>query len=607
MSDLLYNIENVFSTDPRNGVLGKNNTSKFYIPSYQRGYKWSSEGSNAWVKIMMEDFLEAFSNKDEEYLLQYITVKKRKIDDNHILEIIDGQQRITTLIILLSVLFHKISSNPNISNIAHEKLIYGIRENVQIFLEQFVFSEIRTVIENTWDEFINDHAGFNEQDIFYIFNAVKKIEQLLPIEASDLLAFEKYVKENVQLIFNVVNETIIGEKIFSNLNSNRVELTDIELIKGLILTKASREDNSAINNFKELLDLRASMGQKWDIISRWINNPRISSFFFADGISAMHQFLSLVAEYNGYNKLPFADKYALFNFFQTQVKRKSISSIKLFSDIKFFFSLLEDWYYTNEIYNRLGFLFFSDKSSRNSLIISLLDKNKLELKNELMTLAVGKIPIDIDSLEYGVDDSDINKVLLALSIFSNEKELRFNFYSFKKEKWTLEHIFPQNPSKLPDRLERNDIKLLKSLIKDDINLSDLSKYKFEDETEEKTKEIFNNLLEKLELESCDVNNREKDLLYNLIRSEKLNSIGNLVLLSDSDNSSNSNGMFDQKRNNIVKRISKGSFVPKHTYDVFSKLISSNFDLDLSVWSEKDIDAHTKWIGESINKIKTDHE
>ena len=69
----------------------------------------------------------------------------------------------------------------------------------------------------------------------------------------------------------------------------------------------------------------------------------------------------------------------------------------------------------------------------------------------------------------------------------------------------------------------------------------------------------------------------------------------MALLTRADNSSNGNSMFDAKRKNIVKRISDGCFVPKHTYDVFSKLLSAKMNSDLTVWSEQDMIAHEEWI------------
>ena len=96
---------------------------------------------------------------------------------------------------------------------------------------------------------------------------------------------------------------------------------------------------------------------------------------------------------------------------------------------------------------------------------------------------------------------------------------------------------------------------------------------------------------------------ERRVLYRLIKTDKLNSIGNMALLTKSDNSSNRNGMFDKKRFNIAKRVSNGSFVPKHTYDVFSKLISEEMTPELNVWNETDIQKHEEWIKTRVNAIK----
>lgn len=77
----------------------------------------------------------------------------------------------------------------------------------------------------------------------------------------------------------------------------------------------------------------------------------------------------------------------------------------------------------------------------------------------------------------------------------------------------------------------------------------------------------------------------------------------MALLTKSDNSSNKNGMFDKKRQNIARRVSLGSFVPKHTYDVFSKLVSENMTPELNAWTERDIEKHGEWIIKTIAEIK----
>ncbi len=82
---------------------GKN----FFIPDYQRGYRWTSTE----VSKMLDDFLEFLNRKKrrtlatgEFYCLQPIVVKGREDLGPDWYEVIDGQQRLTTLYLILSAL-----------------------------------------------------------------------------------------------------------------------------------------------------------------------------------------------------------------------------------------------------------------------------------------------------------------------------------------------------------------------------------------------------------------------------------------------------------------------------------------------------------------------
>ena len=79
-----------------NKLLGFN----FYIPSYQRGYRWTDKQ----VKALLNDIWE-FKNQnhapEEYYCLQPIVVKEKVIEGINYWEIIDGQQRLTTILIIL--------------------------------------------------------------------------------------------------------------------------------------------------------------------------------------------------------------------------------------------------------------------------------------------------------------------------------------------------------------------------------------------------------------------------------------------------------------------------------------------------------------------------
>ena len=89
-----------------NDLLGEN----FYIPHYQRGYRWTSQQ----VNDLLND-IWSFSRKPateivqgEFYCLQPVVVKKKTWNEDGYdingYEVIDGQQRLTTLFIIIQYL-----------------------------------------------------------------------------------------------------------------------------------------------------------------------------------------------------------------------------------------------------------------------------------------------------------------------------------------------------------------------------------------------------------------------------------------------------------------------------------------------------------------------
>lgn len=102
----------------------------YRIPNYQRPYKWEDEQ----VEQLFDDIYEAYKNskhdEGENYFLGSIVVTKQS-NDNYEYEVIDGQQRITTLMILFCVLrdcfkdINKEYKNPDDINIQRiEQCIY---------------------------------------------------------------------------------------------------------------------------------------------------------------------------------------------------------------------------------------------------------------------------------------------------------------------------------------------------------------------------------------------------------------------------------------------------------------------------------------------------
>lgn len=189
---------------------------------------------------------------------------------------------------------------------------------------------------------------------------------------------------------------------------------------------------------------------------------------------------------------------------------------------------------------------------------------------------------EIQELRYGGDDDQvIHAALLYLNVFPDGIRKRFDFHLFETEKWTLEHIFPQSPEGKKNQLTPDQRELVIQMLGADLS------------------DELNDILNK-----DSRNDHEKSIYYEALKSlGPLNSIGNMCLLSDRDNSSNGNKFFKEKRQNILELIQKGRFVPKHTFDVFSKMIPSLPDDNLSMWTREDIQVHQVYIFDSIQKAK----
>jgi hypothetical protein len=86
----------------------------------------------------------------------------------------------------------------------------------------------------------------------------------------------------------------------------------------------------------------------------------------------------------------------------------------------------------------------------------------------------------------------------------------------------------------------------------------------------------------------------------------------MALLSSAVNSALSNGLFNTKRKILIQKINSGSFVPKHTIDVFSKMLEAKrdendtkveFEQDIKIWTEDDAKAHIVWIKNRVADLK----
>lgn len=596
MNEFIFSIHSIFKGHED---IGK--SPKYYIGPYQRGYKWNSSSRYDQVPQLIFDTYEAFLQKSESYYLQYITVKYDRNKDW--LEVIDGQQRLTTL----SLLFYLVGEYQK-ENIAEGRVIYSRYKEANVF---------NKVVDYIKDNTAENDKDLPEQDFYYLTKAARCIKNFLTLlmDKSKLSDYIDYMRNHVMIILNKENEFSSAEETFLNLNDNKVPLTNSYLIKGLLLTLAVRKQsaNNFTYSYEEILNQRSIMGREWDEIYSWISIPKISNFFFPSENDGMEKLLEYALYTTSGITVPTQKDYVLEEFAKTlqEAPQKSLqeNNLQLFNKyneriknadaaflvlkrIKHIYRKLQGIYENPKLYNLLGYVMFCKKTTYD--LSKVFDKSDAELIAELKRLALQAMPVLQDSnndkdntrrypnLCYSSTNDELTNLLLSFSVFPelSDRNYRFDFCAYAQEKWSFEHISPQHPKsdvKIDISAKENVIRK----IKEQVNLEDEKK-------EELIKQVNNG--EKIKAS-------EIDFLYD--DHIDLDSLGNMALLPGGANSALSNNPYIAKRGILFAKHNCGYFIPRHTMDVFNKVLNTptdkSFTPDLLTWNNEDIKAHIAWM------------
>jgi len=189
----------------------------FEVPIYQRNYAWEKDE----ISALIQDVYDACSDgKQNYYIGTLVTFHK----GDQIYEVIDGQQRLTTINLLLGAM--GISSQ--------NKLTFRARK------------KSNDTIQNIPD-FNNDDR---DEGIINGFNNTKTaLEEIIPPNTRD--KFKKYFQEQVILIHYEVPKNIDLNHYFEVMNSRGEQLEKHEIIKARLIEKLNHEDKAKFNRLWE--------------------------------------------------------------------------------------------------------------------------------------------------------------------------------------------------------------------------------------------------------------------------------------------------------------------------------------------------------------------
>lgn len=532
---------------------------EFFVPSYQRGYRWDE----SQVTALLNDVYE---NGEKPYCLQPIVV--RKGDDSRY-ELIDGQQRLTTLFIIYKFM----------------KTIFPVVE-----LKYSLIYETRKENQEFFDNMDDEENANSNIDFYFIHQAYRTVKNWFSAKGATqsiyiVTDFLKRFDNSVKVIWYELQAADEKEAIalFTRLNIGRIPLTNAELVKALFLCQTDQVTKSK----------QMEISLQWDTIERELHDDDLWYFLtkknavtYATRIELLFDFMAGKGD---------DEREQFFTFLHFIKQRENL--LELWDGILRYYYRLKEWYKNDKLYHKIGYLVATGTST-----IDLLMNETKELKKSAMdALLDDKIRQSIDSkkpyseLSYQNDPGIITNILLlfnVISLLQNGSGARFPFKEFNNESWSLEHIHAQHSLKL------NTQEKWKEWLR--LHIDSVNKL-------EGTEKLLD------EMNEAIANERLSDIKFNELAdkittlfseqgdTEYVHSISNMALLQCSKNAALSNALFDAKCRMIREMDANGQFIPYCTKMVFMKYYSSDKQnsISLNFWGQKDREAYVAKMNEVL--------
>lgn len=566
--------------------------STFYIKDYQRGYRWEEQQ----VKSLLDDLLEFnHDNHTLKYCMQPLVVKKaernavahtRTLSElitpdavkseetessncDSAWELIDGQQRLTTTLLVLNCCYEALKKPPA----PPYQIYYQLIRNI----DEYYINHAKKVIDDWFDSFSSKSDDIRSE-------------------------IRGKINSDIQFIWYEVESNANSVEIFTKLNIGKIPLTNAELFKAQLLNPDRIDKKDREKEVKENVTL-ASIAFEWDKIEQSLRDNDFWSFIsneMLDAETRIDYLLRLYAiqiKYEGEIDSAIQEADGLFPFLaiNSYIRKHKMDSNSIacnetiWKEIVSIHDRLKSWYTNNKLYHYIGFLIATGKSGIKVITELVKDTDKKK-KSEVKEIVFDKIRkqmknVTLDNLSYSKDSQRIRSVLLFFNLFTmvqSKTDSRFSFKQYKDPKihWDIEHIHA--------RATDEEIRAIKDPDKRKDFLESLKK-QFEEINDQEAVQKINQFI----LTEVSTNNINEDEFLDFCCkiTDKYgnydeNGIGNLTLLDAETNRSYHNALYPIKRIRIIERDKGEVFIPVCTKNVFLKMYSSNFS-NMMEWTKDD--------------------
>lgn len=569
---------------------------QFFIPHYQRGYRWT----DTQVKQLMDD-IASFDPKEIQgnpgertfYCLQPIAVKllSDKEKAQHELEgdwyeVIDGQQRLTTIFIILQYINQYWRGEDQLDQF---NLFYETREGSGHFLQSLKVKEDDTV--DISKEFI---------DYYYFSKALQTIRQWqLNYEKEkgkrlNTALFQSTFEEFSKVIWYEVPEQD-GRRLFERLNLGKIPLTNAELVKALFLSSESfkelTQEDKGIRQFE--------IARFWDEMEHKLNEQDLKFWSFITNKkrdtfeTKIELILDMITNKDEAEK---DDYYTFLTLSKKQAENQNGLS-EVWEEIEHFYNTLVQWYFDKDYYHRIGFLISSKHFGTyhgvnlNGLVKFAMSEKKDDFSLRIDGIIKESVNVEPSELRYDNHPKQIFNILLLFNIQTYIKSSSISeFYPFKQHKdnhWSLEHIHARNSEDFDKTKKESWLswltlhkKSLEEFRQEEVQnadqlINEINQYNNSHITWERFSPIFKKI---------------NDFFTEDVKSmdQESEGLSNLALLSQPDNAALNNSVFEIKRKEIITLDKEGHFIPLCTKRVFMKYYNSDsISSQVFFWSTND--------------------
>ncbi len=471
-------------------------TMWFRIPEYQRPYIWSRDE----VNDLLDDLTFAYQEKPEqEYFLGSFVFQSKKADPSQGQEfdendLLDGQQRMTTLLILFACirdLTEDTEAKADCQDCIYQKgsqykkvpernrLVFSIRNEVQSFVDDFVKQEGGTTRQQELDK-IADHE--KDKSLQNMARAILEIRRFLtdPEKNASPEELLQFLLNNVLFIFVATQDLDDAFRLFTILNDRGVPLRNSDILKSTNLgALESDKDKSRYAEIWE--DAESELGDDFD---RFLNYLRTILVKEKSRLNLLQEFESKIyapterEKASGEKKKPLLKKgKETFQLVERYLKHYgTLLGGGNYDDIdgSFTFDNLirvmqiglpsTDWippllrYFDRFKYERLlDFLVNLDNKFSGDWISQLTPTERIERMNQIIkvieqagnaktVLANECFSIDASSFNRAVNDAIYGRKFTRYLLIKLDYLYQDHAHRMSLEDPSVEHILPQNPS-----------------------------------------------------------------------------------------------------------------------------------------------------------------